>query len=169
MFEIRPENENRKDISTYVDNQLSPAGMTAASKIPFMIIAGASGVFLWARLVVDIALKLDLEGRELAEIEGEIQRIPEELDNLYQEFIDKMKMKEESSISMKLIQWICFATRPLSLDELRWAMVVEADRPYRLLQECQSRKDYISDNGRMKRRVQTLSCGLAEVTNTQTV
>lgn len=51
-------------------------------------------------------------------------------------------------------------------------MVVEADCPHQSLQECQSRKDYESDNDRMKRRVQTLSCSLAEVTrssNTQVV
>jgi ankyrin repeat protein len=167
MFEIRLENENRKDISTYVNNRLSPTDMTATSKIPSMIISRASGVFLWACLVVDITLNLELEGRGLAEIEEEIQRIPEELDNLYQEFTDKMK--EERSLSMRLIQLICFAARPLLIDELRWAMVIEPDRPCQSLQECQNRKDYISDNGRMKRRVQTLSCGLAEVTDTQTV
>lgn len=69
---------------------------------------------------------------------------------------------DERSTSVKLIQWICFATRPLSLDELRWAMVVEADGSHQSLDECQRSENYMSDNGRMKRRIQTLSCGLTE-------
>ncbi|KAK3935206.1 hypothetical protein QBC46DRAFT_462203 [Diplogelasinospora grovesii] len=51
------------------------------------------------------------------------------------------------STSLKLIQWICFTTRPLA-------------------------EDYVLDCDRMKRRVQTLSCGLAEIIpsfNTQSV
>lgn len=43
-------------------------------------------------------------------------------------------------------------------------MVVEADCPHRSLRKYRSRKAYVSDNSRMKRRVQTLSCGLAAVT-----
>ncbi|KJK73277.1 hypothetical protein H634G_11648 [Metarhizium anisopliae BRIP 53293] len=54
--------------------------------------------------------------------------------------------------------------RPLSLDELRWAMLVEPDCPHRSLNDCRNAGDYPSDHERMKRQVQTLSCGLAEVT-----
>ncbi|KAK3896424.1 hypothetical protein C8A05DRAFT_40045, partial [Staphylotrichum tortipilum] len=54
------------------------------------------------------------------------------------------------------------------LDELRWAMVIDADCPHRSLQSCQSTED-ILDSAQMKRQVQTLSRGLAEVTHTQVV
>jgi len=65
--------------------------------------------------------------------------------------------------SLRLIQWICFATRPLSLDELRWAMVVGADCPHRSLQQCQNTADYAGDSDMMERRVKTVSRGLAEI------
>ncbi|KAF5966432.1 ankyrin repeat domain-containing protein [Fusarium coicis] len=72
---------------------------------------------------------------------------------------------DERPASLKLIQWICFSVRPLSLDELRWAMIIDADCPNKSLQECKNTEDHISDSDRMNRRVQTLSCGLVEVTS----
>ncbi|KAH8898104.1 ankyrin, partial [Thozetella sp. PMI_491] len=161
-FEIAPENENDEDISTFVETCLSQANVPTTSKISSMIITRASGVFLWARLVVDIATRLHCEGRSLAIIATQIQRIPKELYRLYQQLLNTME--EERPTSLKLIQWICFAMRPLSLDEMRWAMVLETGCSFGSLKEYENIDEWIPDNDRMKRRVQTLSCGLAEVT-----
>jgi len=158
-FELCAEDGNKEDISTYVHRQLPQAMATTSS----WIISRASNVFLWARLVVDIALNLRLEGQTQAEIQEEMQRIPGELDDLYRDIVDKMKGKGTSSSSLKLIQWICFARRPLSLDELRWSMAVDPDCPPPSIRECERKRDYVSDNETMTRRIRTLSCGLAEV------
>ncbi|KAH8744343.1 Het-eN, partial [Hyaloscypha sp. PMI_1271] len=158
MFEICLEDENREDISTFVDNTLSTLHLQS-STIPALITDRADGVFMWAHLVVNQALDLDHDGASLKEIEAKIDSIPSGLNALYNELIRSM-----GSASVKLIQWICFATRPLSIDELRWAMAIEADCPHRSLQACQSAEGYVSDNDRVKRSVLTLSCGLAEVT-----
>ncbi|EGU82780.1 hypothetical protein FOXB_06701, partial [Fusarium oxysporum f. sp. conglutinans Fo5176] len=156
------EDENGQDISTYVRAQLSASPVLTTSKIPDLVTKRAQGVFIWAHLVVDRILDLDNEGTGLKKIEDEIYSIPPDLDDLYHDLIQNVN---ERAASLKLIQWICFAVRPLSLDELRWAMIVDADCPHKSLQECKRTKYYISDSDRMKRRVQTLSCGLAEVTS----
>ncbi|KAH7116583.1 hypothetical protein B0J13DRAFT_459072, partial [Dactylonectria estremocensis] len=160
-FEICLEHENREDISTYVKAKFSTS---TASAIPATIretITGhASGVFMWARLVTKRVFDLERRGMGWKAIEAEINAIPPDLNKLYSRAVQSM---HERSASLKLIQWICFATRPLSLDELRWAMFVDADCPHQLLQECQSTQDFTSDNDKMKRRIQTLSCGLAEI------
>lgn len=70
---------------------------------------------MWARLVVKRVLKLDLEGEELKEIERKVDLIPRKLDKLYLGIVQNMS---EISATLKLIQWICFVTRPLSLNEL---------------------------------------------------
>ncbi|RYC80571.1 hypothetical protein BFJ63_vAg16545, partial [Fusarium oxysporum f. sp. narcissi] len=162
QFEICLEEENRQDISTYVRAQLSVSRELTASTIPDLITKHAQGVFIWAYLVVDRILGLNNEGEGLRRIKKEIYSIPPELDDLYHDLIRNM---DEKPASLKLIQWICFAVQPLSLDELRWAMIIDADCPYKSLQECKNTEDYISDSERMKRRVQTLSRGLAEVTS----
>ncbi|KAI8663493.1 hypothetical protein NCS57_00950500 [Fusarium keratoplasticum] len=159
VFEVCLEDESRKDIATFVQHELS-SFRERISTIPDLITERADGVFLWAMLVVKRVLDLELEGAGLKQIEAVILSVPQELDALYRELIQSM-----SPDSLKLIQWICFATRPLSLDELRWAMLIDADCLYRSLRECQSAGDYPSDDDGMKRRVQTLSCGLAEVTS----
>ncbi|KAH7228874.1 hypothetical protein BKA60DRAFT_590008 [Fusarium oxysporum] len=160
QFEICLEDENREDISTYVQAQLSVSPELTASTIPDLITKHAQGVFMWAHLVVEQVLNLDNEGAGSKKIEAVILSVPQELHALYRELIRNMP-----SDSLKLVQWICFATRPLSLDELRWAMLIDIDYPHWSLYECQSAGDYLSDYDGMKRRVQTQSRGLAEVTS----
>ncbi|KAJ4175987.1 hypothetical protein NW767_015599 [Fusarium falciforme] len=158
-FEICLEKENQKDISAFVQDKLSLFYEQMSPTIPDLITKRAEGVFLWASLMVNKVLDLDRDGVGLKKIEAVILSVPQELDALYHELIRNM-----ASDSLKLIQWICFATRPLSLDELRWAMLIEANCPHRSLHECRNAGDYESNDDKMKRRVQTLSCGLAEVT-----
>ncbi|KAM6529647.1 hypothetical protein FALCPG4_007776 [Fusarium falciforme] len=160
VFEVCVEKENRKDISTFVQDKLSSFRGRTLSTIPDVIVKRADGVFMWARLMVKQVLDLEREGIGLKKIEAVILSVPQELDALYRDLIRNM-----GSDSLKLIEWICFATRPLSLDELRWALVIEVDCLHQSLYECQSAGDYTSDDERMQRRVQTLSRGLAEVTS----
>lgn len=157
-LEICLEDQNTEDISTYVQARLSESPELIVSTVPARITERAGGVFMWARLAVNIALDLDRQGYGLTKIEAKIYSVPPELDTLYRELIRSM-----GSASLKLAQWICFATQPLLIDELRWAMVIEAHCPHRSIRACQSAADYISDNDRMKRHIQALSCGLAEV------
>ncbi|KAK3350315.1 hypothetical protein B0T25DRAFT_459434 [Lasiosphaeria hispida] len=176
MFQICTEDENQQDISKFVDEQLAGFRARTSSTIPALIKERASGVFMWARLVVKQVQDSDRDRVAVKKIEREIYSIPPDLDKLYRQLIQSMEPD-----SQKLIQWICFATRPLSIDELRWAMVIEAecphrpsqtcpsDCPHRSLQACQGAEDYEADNVRMKGRVQTLSRGLAEVSDAQVV
>ena len=158
-FEICVEHKNGQDIETYIQAQLSAFRVRTSSTIPALITRRASGVFMWAHLVVKQVLDLERRGVGLKGIEKAIYAVPDDLDKLYNKLVRDM---DERSASLKLIQWICFAARPLSLDELRWAMVVEADGPCMSLRECQSKEDYVRDRVTMERRVKTLSCGLAE-------
>ncbi|KAH8683989.1 hypothetical protein BGZ61DRAFT_519619 [Ilyonectria robusta] len=78
---------------------------------------------------------------------------------LYDELVRSM---EDMAMSQRMIQWICFSTKPLSTEELRWAMAINPDHPHKSIQQCQESEDYTSDNETMERRIKTLSCGLAE-------
>ncbi|KND87194.1 Vegetative incompatibility protein HET-E-1 [Tolypocladium ophioglossoides CBS 100239] len=159
-FNIYLEDENADDISTYVRAHLSQSSYMAGSTIPIMITERANGVFMWARLVVQKALELDNDGHSLATIKNSIESIPPELDEVYARLVEDMDDKE---VSLKLFQWICFATRPISLDEMRWALVVDFGSSRRTLQQYQDRAEYIPDNERMEKRLKVLSRGLAEV------
>ncbi|KAK4140267.1 vegetative incompatibility protein HET-E-1 [Dichotomopilus funicola] len=160
-FEICLEDENDKDISTFVNTQLGAFQARTGSTIPALITARASGVFLWARLVVKRVRDLELEGAGLNEIEGAVHAVPPDLRRVYRNLIPDM-----GPASLKLIQWICFASRPLTIDEMRWAMVIDSDSPCRSLQAYETDENYVPDTTRMERKVRTLSMGLAEVSHT---
>ncbi|KAF7554844.1 hypothetical protein G7Z17_g2610 [Cylindrodendrum hubeiense] len=155
-LEITLEQENGTDIATYVKAKLKNRNAQAIN----IIIDQAAGVFLWAHLVVHRVLQLEREG-EGARIKAEIERIPSDLDALYDGLINDMNPTTRAWSQM-LIQWICFSRYPLSVDELRWAMAVEPHCSYKSLQQCRQSGNYASDNETMERRIKARSCGLAE-------
>ncbi|RSL50986.1 hypothetical protein CEP54_011650 [Fusarium duplospermum] len=153
------EHENMRDIAAFVHAQLSTSHIRSTFEIADTISRRASGVFMWARLVVERVLALELGGEGLKNMEAEIQRIPPDLDALYDGLIQSM---EKKATSRRLIEWICFSTKPLSIDQPRWTMVIDPDCPHKSLQQCQQSAEYTRDNEIMERRIKTLSCGLAE-------
>ncbi|KAL7803977.1 hypothetical protein V8C43DRAFT_320587 [Trichoderma afarasin] len=157
LLEVCLEKENRRDISTYVRSELSSCVELIPIGIPYSIIDRSSGVFLWAELVVKLVVDLGLNGEGPTKIMAAVRSIPESLDELYYGLIENM-----TAASLKLIKWICFARQPLSVDELRWALAINAD--YSSLNACQNAEDYIPDDNRMKKQIVKLSRGLAEFT-----
>src|SRR5436305_8743143 len=93
-------------------------------------------------------------------------RNPRVLGALYLGILERIKPKDRSQ-SLQLMQWICFAQRPLSLEELRFAMAVDADTPYNSIVDCQESETYIETSEDMEKRVKSLSGGLAEVKENQ--
>lgn len=160
-FEIYADRENKNDITTYIRAQFHEYHRLATSSIPDLITGLASGLFMWARLVVDHVRELEDQGNGLKRIEKAIRCTPSELDDLYYKLVKDMS---KNLASLKLIQWIYFAPRPLSLDELRWAMIVEADSFVRSLLAYKDKEDFIPDDEGLEKQVRTLSCGLVEVT-----
>ncbi|KAI8626567.1 ankyrin repeat-containing protein [Xylariaceae sp. FL1651] len=152
---ISLESQNKDDIAKYVGDQLSALEIHHDTYVS-MITTRASGVFLWAHLVVKKVLELEREGRAVKTIISEIERIPGDLNKLYRELVEKMR---ERQTSLAMIQWICFAARPLSPNELRWAIAMAT--------ATDSGDDFIFPD-KISTRVKVLSCGLAEVVLSET-
>ncbi|KAH7305022.1 hypothetical protein B0I35DRAFT_382185, partial [Stachybotrys elegans] len=157
--EIHLERENYNDIKAFVTEQLAESEELASSNIPELITSRASGIFLWARLVVDRIMSLARSGHNQQKVEAEVHSTPQPLEEIYQNLLQKM-----DKASLKLMQWICFSTRPLSPDELPWAMVIEADGPDQTVQTCMDTEDFMNE-AKLRRRIQALSCGLVEITS----
>ncbi|KAH6613521.1 hypothetical protein F5144DRAFT_406716 [Chaetomium tenue] len=158
---INPTAQNQGDISTFVKTRLSESRLSR-SNIPELIAGRADGIFMWARLVVDRALSMFRGGESLARIERMVQSTPPELDELYQILLEGLK-PDERPASLKLMQWTCCSFQPLALDQLRWAMIIDADFRHDSLEEYEKEEDFTQDNDAMERRVTTLSRGLVEV------
>ncbi|KAH8654201.1 hypothetical protein BGZ61DRAFT_500637 [Ilyonectria robusta] len=155
------ESENQQDIATFVEAHISTSHLD--TEVGKLIIQHAQGVFMWARLVLRQVLLLDHDGAPTAEIIAEIERIREDLNGVY---IELVKAVTHRSTTFKLMRWICFSTRPLTTEELQWAMVADPVGAWTSLDECRASKDFIQDN-KIDRRINSLSSGLVEIIPSQ--
>nr|XP_036587170.1 ankyrin repeat-containing protein [Colletotrichum truncatum]KAF6797901.1 ankyrin repeat-containing protein [Colletotrichum truncatum] len=148
--------ENTKDITTYIRGRFHEE-----QDVPIqnLISRHAEGVFLWAHFVVDRILRLKRQGESRIRIESEIKKMPPDLEDLYLEII---KAVEDPPRTLQLMQWICFAKRPLTTNELFVAMALSSDFADLSLDECQNPEDVTSDE-RMRKRIMSLSYGMAEI------
>ncbi|OCL10292.1 Het-eN, partial [Glonium stellatum] len=165
-FEVCVEHENQDDITKYIRDELQ--GTIKKDKdlevLQKEILDGSSHVFQWVVLVLPMALSEYRKGRSLPHIQKKLRQIPKELGSLYRTILETLKEDDdERSQSLLLIQWICFALRPLSLTELRFAMIVSQDTPYHSFHECQKSPDFVESDEQMNNRLKCLSGGLAEV------
>ena len=163
-LEINVEHENAQDIETYINRTIG-SGIQQRDVVNVArkeILNKSLGIFQWVVLVVRKVIKLHKNGKSLKYIGENIQSTPSELDALYQELLDNFE-EDDLAQSLHLIQWICFALRPLSLVELRFAMVADEDSPGISVRQCQDTKEYAETDEEMERRVHSLSRGLAEI------
>ncbi|KAM3525100.1 hypothetical protein MY4038_007456 [Beauveria bassiana] len=165
-FELQVDQKNVDDIKKYVLEEFSNrCQQLSSSEIPKIVIIRAHGIFLWARVALEEAIRLHHSGRGLPFIVQALKRLPPELQDLFRSII--MSGAEKAS-SLQVMQWICFARRALSLGALRWAMIVDDDNSKQSVVDCRNDPSFITDDDGMTRRLRTLSCGLAEVVDTGT-
>ena len=165
-LKICVENENYQDIKTYVQTSLRDQfpDEEDALDLEQNIVEKASGVFQWVILVIRIILKLNEDGANLKRIRQKIEDLPDKLEDLYKDALSKV---EDRARAVQLMQWVCFAQRPLSLKELRFAMVIDATTSFTSLEQCQNSADFSETDEQMKRTVTSLSGGLAEIRDYQ--
>ncbi|KAJ5900022.1 hypothetical protein N7495_004766 [Penicillium taxi] len=149
--------ENKADIAAFVRERFSISDID--TEMQEEICTRAEGVFLWAYFVIQRLLRMERNGEPKGKIKAEIKRIPQGLGELYHELIQGMKDRPEA---LKLMQWICFSTRPLTTVELQWSMVVDPGCAHQTLDECYQSDDFIAEKD-IDRRFKTLSCGLTEI------
>lgn len=159
-YEINVEKENTTDISTFVRRELFSLFRKGDTSILNSITSRADGVFLWAWLVVKKVAQLQLNAASVEELDRAVRDIPTKLDEIYSEIIQRL-----NPVSYKLFIWICFALRPLSVEEMGWAMRMRTDSRCDSLDEFRNADEDQPDFRTMSTRVQVLSGGLAEVTS----
>lgn len=154
------EDENLGDISEFVKTELS---IFRTDPIPDLIIQRSGGIFMWARLTTERVLELSLEGKDQTEIEAHIKGVPPDLNDLYAEILHKLKDEE---VSIQLFDWVCFAKRPLTPEELLTTIGAKISQQ---LIESRDDKESIGagDVSKMQRQIGSLSGGLAELVATK--
>jgi ankyrin repeat protein len=167
--EICVEDENQWDILTYIQARLAIAFKEQRNTVEILekeMKEKASGIFQWVNLVVSEMVTLHTEGESMEEIENVMQNIPTALDELYRNILSTIKERYRPR-TLLLMQWVCLASRPLSLTELRFAMASDwpdqFHRPHQLHRELEKSKEFVKSDKQMETLVRTLSGGLVEV------
>lgn len=130
-------------------------------KIERAIRCRAAGVFQWVVLVIRRVFELRGEGTKV--VLAEIGRLPQELEALYEDIFQHLveRNREDAFQALRILRWITFAVRPLSLHELRFAVSTEAEQSLdRMIPRFRS-SQWCPDDKNMAGKIWRLSRSLA--------
>lgn len=114
---LRLQDLNRPDIAKYVSDSLeclepdSSIGLTASNLVDLgeLVTQRASGVFLWASVVVNTIIRAYQNRDEFQDIHKRIDQLPRDIENLYEETWnrinsdDKINYKAKSALYFRLV------------------------------------------------------------------
>lgn len=165
--EVSVEQENRRDIISYIKDQLSwllPEGddeeQASLAALQKKVGSKANGVFLWANLIVSQICHRHHVGHSTIRLLHVLDETPSEWEDLYHQIISKVEDKNDS---LRPFRWICFTGRRLTLSKVREAMNVEASYDLSTITELTKNSDFIKTDEQMEKRVRSISGGMAEV------
>ncbi|PTB69385.1 hypothetical protein BBK36DRAFT_1111668 [Trichoderma citrinoviride] len=117
---IRLQDEISSDIAKFADSLLQGLDLThlLAQMIDY-ILRNAHGVFLWVKLVGEELIRFHEDGYSEQEMFEMLKQIPTELKDVYARMLDKMKANKLClSHGLRMLQFVIFARRPLTVDEV---------------------------------------------------
>lgn len=161
---VTMEAENRKDIKMFVKKRLRPFERDARV-LEEAILQKSQGVFQWAKLVTNQALDLHIGGQKVNRILLRIQRIPKQLEDLYENLMswpDQDEGQENQRKALELFQWTFFAAGPFTLAMVRCVLDIDEQMKDMPVEEYLEDVQSMDDQNRVRRAVRTLSRGLVE-------
>ncbi|CAI7647155.1 unnamed protein product [Penicillium bialowiezense] len=168
-MEIHVEQHNRKDIATYIQDILAETEVEdifsedTRQILMEQLIQQANGVFQWARLVMPLARQRIDEGESFDDICSWLHEVPAGLEDVYMYILNDVIEARNLEQSFLLFQWVCLAERPLTVIEMRYALVGTKAQITSASKTWEKIYGFVESDERMKRRIKALSGGLAEV------
>ncbi|KAJ5654803.1 hypothetical protein N7490_001806 [Penicillium lividum] len=167
-FNIRLEKESQDDIQSYIEQELRLPVDTAKEVDDFKrtLVREANGLFLWLVLIIPQIHEMSAKGLSLTRISSEILESSRELDDLYDGLLKRIEDSELLE-AIALFHLICYAGRPLTLDELRIAFTMHLSGSKQSLKEYEDGKNphFVTNQKQMTKRMVYLSRGLIDTTS----
>jgi hypothetical protein len=139
-LQIIVEKTNQGDITQCVKMALQRLQIDLSDDLSTEITSRSNGMFLWAFLVIE-KIREALDDREpREELKAIINRTPPRLEEVFKGLIDGIPVNERER-SNRILSWILFTKRPLSLTELYHALAFGSEDKY------QTYSDYETSNG----------------------
>ena len=172
--ELCVENHNHEDIATYVRDTLAEANVEEyvhqreMDKLVQHLIRKANRVFQWVHIMVPRVIDDIFEGQTLDEIPSWLSEVPTELKDLYTYILNHKILPKNREQSILFFKWVCFAERPLTVVEMRYALAAPNVQFIPFQHAWEKLPGFVDDDDRMVTKVKALSGGLAEIVSGST-
>ncbi|KAF5538071.1 ankyrin protein 3 [Fusarium phyllophilum] len=165
MARVYVEEKNDQDIRLVIEDRLKEIKpIERRRQIEKEILSNAHGGFQWAILITNMVLEEDMAGARTEDLLNTISTTPPDLDDLY-DVILRGAAKDKQKQMAKLFQWVVYAKRPLSAQELREALATDKDMTYKTVSELRAHGDWSDCISHFEMRVRHISRGLVEFQN----
>lgn len=150
---------NHNDLRSYINTRVRFLQTSHQEYLKGKLISRSDGVFLWAKLVIDMLEKI-VFGASLSELQEKLDSVPDELTELYNEKMKGLSDNERTE-AVEVFRWVILAKRPLSCDDLRYALAISIHKVSSIKNlESSDKVQGLSDT---EDRIRKYSGGLLEV------
>uniref|UniRef100_A0A0B7K3V5 Nephrocystin 3-like N-terminal domain-containing protein n=1 Tax=Bionectria ochroleuca TaxID=29856 RepID=A0A0B7K3V5_BIOOC len=122
---LEDQKDHSSDITKYIRSKLNIGPSNLARDIETELHRKASGIFMWAVLVVEI-LNREREHGRLYNLQRKLQEIPSDLHQLFR-LILTQQTETDSNCHLLCFQWVLFARYPLTPKELYFALIQDVE------------------------------------------
>ncbi|KLO81605.1 Uncharacterized protein LW93_6756 [Fusarium fujikuroi] len=165
MARVYVEERNDQDIRLVIGGRLKEVQpVDRRREIEKEILLKAHGGFQWAILITNMVLEEDVTGARTEDLLNIISTTPPDLEDLYDVILSGAP-KDKHKQMAKLFQWVAYAKRPLSAQELREALATDKYMPYTTVSELRSHGNWSDCVSQFEMRVRHISRGLVEFQN----
>ncbi|KAJ6095920.1 hypothetical protein N7486_006666 [Penicillium sp. IBT 16267x] len=168
-MEINVEDHNQEDIALYIKDKLviTEAGDGSSQGMNKMLVMElaqhANGVFQWAHLIIPLIKQRILEGESINDIRHWLNEVPAGLEDVYVYILNNVIAARNRDQSFLFFQWVCLAEQPLTVTEMRYALVAKNAQMPPSRRGWEKIHGFVESDENMKRRIKALAGGLAEV------
>ncbi|KAK5088796.1 hypothetical protein LTR05_003018 [Lithohypha guttulata] len=124
---VEKQRDHDCDIETYVRRKLLVADDTNASDLQVAVCRKSASIFLWVVLVIPILNHMHDQGKSVGDMMRYLESLPKDLEGLFAEILARDTDELRSCVS--LLQWVLYASRPLTAVELYLAIQHSWARP----------------------------------------
>ncbi|KAJ5346952.1 uncharacterized protein N7506_000205 [Penicillium brevicompactum] len=178
-IEIKVEDHNQQVIASYIQDILiqTETKDSVSQKMREMLVEQltrqANGFFQWVHTILPLIEKKIRERESFYDICCWLREVPAGLEDVYAYILSNVIDERNREQSFLFFQWVCLAERPLTVAEMRYALVAKNARATLSPKKWETMSGFIESNEHMLQRIKALSGGLAEVVpsadNTETI
>ena len=168
-IQVTVEDHNSEDLAMYIEENLhlsmanDSSGQGTWEDLANQLIQRANGIFQWARLMLPLVTRRVQEGESIGHIHSWLSQVPAGLEDTYTYIFNHVIEAKNKGTSFLLFQWVCLAERPLTLEEIRYALVAHDIEFPDFFDGWEKIEGFIEYNRPLRLRIQALSGVLVEV------